>query len=189
MNSQIIRKLRMERGDKLIPLPRRDRDAIALRQYLDISSRRDDLRCTDERQRDYLAAGESRLAVETAELAPIRISSDGYIHHSKMDKLVILDFFGKKNHARASAEYRHATGNFVAKRFEEPGVMQELALDCGFASRQNQCVEMPRGIAQLANFKNRRAQTGEAVLVFDEGSLQSQNSDRRHYLPRSAINN
>src|SRR4051812_32088427 len=192
MYAQVAGQLGVEGGREQVSLPNRDnptggRTGGDAAHYLDVRADRLDPRRPDEHGVDRLAvdAVDHDRRLERVDLPPERVAPDGHLDAGEtlLVGAAVEDLGGQHDHAGAGPVHRHAAGDPLAERFEQPEVDRELADGGRLAARDHQGVDGVELVGP-ADRSGQRVALRDRAQVFADVTLQGQDAnDHRGGLP------
>ena len=182
---RVIVEFGMERDADLLAIASGDDVAVDVRELDCAFAYLDDARCPYEAHGHRSDAHEIACRVKARELAAVGVSLDRDAHGSKVafgpDRapvaVIVDDALGEQDESRAGAEHGHSLLDERAYRREHTLLAQQPSLHRGFASGQDEPVEVATHVAQAAQLEPRFAQFVEHRGMFGKRALHRQ--DRR----------
>lgn len=132
----------VESGGELMPLPNSHDVSVCFGEDFDLGGKRAmDVRSTDEGHGEVVCdVGNLADGIETAQLSPVGIAANVYVHRAESLPWMPILLFGKKDEPRTSAKDGQTFENGLADRVEESQVVEQTELSGGFTTRNDEPV-------------------------------------------------
>ena len=141
MHTRVVGEFRVERGGENVALPQTDHMPVHFRLDSGFRANMRDIRTADEHERQVVDVPERADSLEAAQLPPVRVAMHNRVKLSEVDVVVVVEFAGEQNHARARSEHRLACVDMLFDRFKQPGRVQQLALRGAFPAGQDHAAD------------------------------------------------
>ena len=141
MHARIVGEFRVERGGENVALPQTDHMPVHFRLDSGFRANMRDIRPADEHERQVVDVAERADRLEAAQLPAVRVAMHDRIKLAEVDVVIVVEFAGEQDHARACSEHRLACVDMLFDRFKQSGRMQQLGVRGAFPAGQDHAAD------------------------------------------------